>query len=63
MLEDDGIDATVATIVRLAIDGWWLAAVADLAPPAPDQARELRAFLEGLVTQTASQAATPRTKG
>jgi AcrR family transcriptional regulator len=32
-LENDGIDPAVATAVRLAVDGWWLSHLADLAPP------------------------------
>lgn len=32
-LENDGIDPAVATLVRLTVDGWWLARVAELAPP------------------------------
>lgn len=51
MLDDDGIDPAVATVVRLAIDGWWLAVVADLAPPPPERARVLRRHLEGLVAK------------
>jgi AcrR family transcriptional regulator len=32
-LEADGIDPALATAVRLAVDGWWLARLVDLAPP------------------------------
>ncbi|HEV7961714.1 MAG TPA: TetR/AcrR family transcriptional regulator [Actinoplanes sp.] len=32
-LENDGIDPAVATAVRLAVDGWWLSRLVDLAPP------------------------------
>ncbi|HEX6357244.1 TetR/AcrR family transcriptional regulator [Actinophytocola sp.] len=32
-LSDDGIDPAAATAVRLAVDGWWLARLLDLAPP------------------------------
>lgn len=35
-LENDGIDPAKSTIVRLAVDGWWLAQVAGLAPPAAE---------------------------
>lgn len=34
LLEDDGLPPAVATAVRLAIDGWWFAALLDLAAPA-----------------------------
>ncbi|HEY4018427.1 MAG TPA: TetR/AcrR family transcriptional regulator, partial [Pseudonocardiaceae bacterium] len=30
-LADDGIDPAVATVVRFAVDGWWLARLLDLA--------------------------------
>ncbi|MEU5873567.1 TetR/AcrR family transcriptional regulator [Glycomyces sp. NPDC047369] len=55
LLDDDGIDATTATVVRLAIDGWWLAAFLDLAPPQGDRAAAVRAALEHL-TGTAADA-------
>jgi AcrR family transcriptional regulator len=32
-LENDGIDPAVATAVRLAVDGWWLSRLVNLAPP------------------------------
>ena len=39
-LEDDGIDPTVATLVRLACDGLWLSDLFGLAPlPAAHRAR------------------------
>jgi hypothetical protein len=49
LLDDDGIPQAAATAVRLAVDGWWLASVLDLAPPRPQHAAQLRALLEDLV--------------
>lgn len=43
--EQDGLDATYATIIRLAADGLWLADIFDLAPPAEDFRETLEAFL------------------
>ncbi|UOE45662.1 TetR/AcrR family transcriptional regulator [Agromyces larvae] len=51
MLDDDGIDDTTAVLVRLAMDGWWLAAFVDLAPPRGRAATELRTRLNALVTE------------
>jgi AcrR family transcriptional regulator len=36
LLEQDGIDPTVAQIIRLAVDGLWMVELFGLAPPAPD---------------------------
>ncbi len=41
-------DPTMATVVRLAADGLWLAELLDLAPPAGRRRAEVRAVLEGL---------------
>ncbi len=41
-LEDDGLDPTLATVLRLACDGLWLCDLFGLAPPAP----ALRATIE-----------------
>lgn len=49
LLDADGIDRAVATSVRLAIDGWWLAAFLQLAPPRGRAAADARALLESLV--------------
>lgn len=49
MLDEDGIGHDVATLVRLAMDGWWLAAFADLAPPDPATGRAIRARIEELI--------------
>jgi AcrR family transcriptional regulator len=48
LLDDDGLDPAVATTVRLAIDGWWFAAMLDLAPPQPPRSGEIRAILESM---------------
>lgn len=45
-LEDDGIDPATATVVRLAVDGWWMAAVLDLPRVSADVHRGVRGFLE-----------------
>jgi AcrR family transcriptional regulator len=52
-LEDDGIDPAVATAVRLAVDGWWLARLVGLAPPAPDLHQRVHALLTELVRRNA----------
>jgi AcrR family transcriptional regulator len=49
VIADDGIDPATATVVRLAIDGWWFVAVLDLAPPSPALAAQTRAVLERLI--------------
>ncbi|WP_285663941.1 TetR/AcrR family transcriptional regulator [Actinorhabdospora filicis] len=41
----DGIDPVEATLARMAVDGWWLARLVDLAPPDPELHRALRARL------------------
>jgi AcrR family transcriptional regulator len=48
-LEHDGIDPAAATAVRLAVDGWWLARLLDLAPPAPGLHERTRATLVALI--------------
>jgi AcrR family transcriptional regulator len=47
-LEDDGLDPAAATAVRLAVDGWWLAALLRLPPLDADLHRGTRALLAGL---------------
>jgi AcrR family transcriptional regulator len=51
LIEDDGVDPAVATVVRLAIDGWWLALLLDLVPPAGDGASRARVALERLIEE------------
>jgi AcrR family transcriptional regulator len=48
-LADDGLPAETATAVRLAVDGWWLARLLDLAPPHGKVHRDVRAHLESLI--------------
>jgi AcrR family transcriptional regulator len=48
-LEHDGIDPALATTVRLAVDGWWLARLVNLAPPAPDLHERVYALLNDLI--------------
>ncbi|GAA2101987.1 TetR/AcrR family transcriptional regulator [Actinomadura alba] len=48
-LEDDGIDPALATAVRLAADGWWLARLIDLAPPAPGLHERVYVVLSDLI--------------
>ncbi|GAA2595626.1 TetR/AcrR family transcriptional regulator [Actinomadura fulvescens] len=47
----DGLDPATATLVRLAVDGWWLARLLDLAPPHDDLHREVRARLSALIPE------------
>ena len=49
-LEDDGLDPTTATLVRLACDGLWLCDLFGLAPPSAT----LRAGVEGELERLAS---------
>ncbi|MGW6915531.1 TetR/AcrR family transcriptional regulator [Kitasatospora sp. NPDC054939] len=48
-LVDDGLDPAVATLVRMAVDGWWSARLMDLSPPHDGLHRSLRALLVQLV--------------
>jgi AcrR family transcriptional regulator len=50
-LENDGIDPAVATVVRLAVDGWWLARLVDLAPPPPGLHERVYATLTALIEE------------
>jgi AcrR family transcriptional regulator len=47
-LEDDGLDPTVATVVRLACDGLWLCDLFGLAPPTAARRAQVGAELERL---------------
>ncbi len=47
-LEDDGIDSATATVVRLAVDGWWMAMALNLPPVSASIHRKVRAILEQL---------------
>lgn len=48
-IADDGLDPATATLVRLAVDGWWMARLLDLAPPRDDLHREVRARLSEMI--------------
>jgi AcrR family transcriptional regulator len=50
-LEDDGIDPAVATAVRLAVDGWWLVRLLDLAPPRGAVHEKTYALLSRLIDE------------
>jgi AcrR family transcriptional regulator len=52
-LTDDGLDAPTATLVRLAVDGWWMARLLDLAPPGDDLHRQVRARLMAMIEEGA----------
>lgn len=47
-LESDGIDPAAATVVRLAVDGWWLAALLGLDPLPVALHRSVRERLDAL---------------
>ncbi len=48
-LADDGIPSHIATTIRLAVDGLWLADAFRLAPPTVQERREILATLRGLL--------------
>ncbi|MFJ6139353.1 TetR/AcrR family transcriptional regulator [Kitasatospora sp. NPDC092286] len=48
-LTEDGLDPAVATLVRMAVDGWWSARLLDLSPPHDGLHRKLRALLVELI--------------
>jgi AcrR family transcriptional regulator len=54
LLEKDGVDPVLATIVRLAADGLWLVELFGLAPPDPEMKARVLQALAGL-----SKTATP----
>lgn len=54
---DGPIDQDLATLVRLTVDGWWIARLLDLAPPADDSHHRIRQLLHGLIDQAASSPA------
>ncbi len=49
-LEHDGIPAEDATLIRLAVDGWWTSLVLDLPPISPDLLDFVRGRLLALTT-------------
>ncbi|WP_043613994.1 TetR/AcrR family transcriptional regulator [Nonomuraea candida] len=50
-LAGDGLDPSTAYLVRLAVDGWWMARLLDLAPPRDDLHRQVRARLAALTAE------------
>lgn len=48
---DDGLDPATATLVRLAVDGWWMARLLGLAPPRDGLHTEVRARLTALISE------------
>lgn len=48
-LDQDGIDPAVATAVRLAVDGWWLARLLDLEPPGKGRHEDVFRVLSKLI--------------
>ena len=56
-LARDGLDPAVAAEVRLAVDGWWLARLLDLAPPRRAMHRQVRRRLDDLIDADLAQAA------
>ncbi|WP_345575192.1 TetR/AcrR family transcriptional regulator [Nonomuraea rosea] len=50
-LADDGLDPSTAYLVRLAVDGWWMARLLDLAPPHDDLHRQVRARLASMIQE------------
>ncbi|MGI5200308.1 TetR/AcrR family transcriptional regulator [Spirillospora sp. CA-108201] len=50
-LADDGIDPATAYLVRLAVDGWWMARLLDLAPPRDDLHSQVRARLAAMIQE------------
>jgi AcrR family transcriptional regulator len=56
--EDDGLPASIATLVRLAADGLWLTELLGLGTLTADRRQEVVAVMEQLVKDTASKPAT-----
>lgn len=54
LLEKDGIDPILATIVRLAIDGLWMVELFGLAPPQQDRREKILKALDALIDMTLS---------
>ncbi|MEI5101464.1 TetR/AcrR family transcriptional regulator [Streptomyces sp. PmtG] len=48
-LEGDGLPPGVATLVRMAVDGWWTARLLGLADPKGEDHRRLRALVSDLI--------------
>ncbi|GGR66475.1 TetR family transcriptional regulator [Streptomyces aureoverticillatus] len=52
-LERDGLPPGVATLVRMAVDGWWTARLLGLADPKGEQHRQLRRLISDLTERHA----------
>lgn len=50
-LDADGLAPGVATLVRMAVDGWWTARLLGLAPPRDEAHTQLRRLMSGLIDQ------------
>lgn len=50
-LAADGLDPVVATLVRVAADGWWLSHVLNLAPPRGDLYQQMRVQILNMLPQ------------
>jgi AcrR family transcriptional regulator len=50
-LDDDGIDPSVAQIIRLAVDGLWLVELFGLAPPSPGMREKIFQAINNLIDQ------------
>lgn len=50
-IENDGIDPVQATLVRLAVDGLWLAEMFGLAPPEVDIRQQVIAAMQSIIQE------------
>jgi AcrR family transcriptional regulator len=55
LLEKDGIDPTVAMIIRLAVDGLWMVELFGLAPPDPELREKVLHALDGWIERQAGE--------
>ncbi|GAA2275045.1 TetR/AcrR family transcriptional regulator [Nonomuraea roseoviolacea subsp. roseoviolacea] len=53
-LTRDGVDPAAATVVRLAVDGWWAVRLLGLGEPDPELHARTRAYLMELITRAAN---------
>jgi AcrR family transcriptional regulator len=52
LLEQDGLDATTAQIIRLAVDGLWMVELFGLAPPDPQMREKILQALDALIEKS-----------
>lgn len=57
LLDEDGIDPVVATIIRLAVDGLWMVKLFGLAAPDKEMQENILKFLDRLIDQSALKGA------